>query len=127
MVKILINRKSNKKGVILTLKSVMKSIMGCKMKTKGFALIVLPVFVFAILIVSFCYASKVRVVEGLIENVTYDSIEVRGKYYNISGVPLKDSSGRDLSKAYLKIGKKVEIFFQGDKITTVLIHGYMVE
>ncbi|OIP60650.1 MAG: hypothetical protein AUK38_02765 [Nitrospirae bacterium CG2_30_41_42] len=97
------------------------------MKTKGFALIVLPVFVFAILIVSFCYASKVRVVEGLIQDITYDSIEVRGKYYNISGVPLKDASGRNLSKAYLKTGKKVEIFFQDGKITSILIHEYMVE
>jgi hypothetical protein len=97
------------------------------MKTKGFALIVLLVFTFAILIVSFCYADKVRVVEGQIENVTDDSIKVRGEYYNISGVPLKDASGRNLSKAYLKPGKKVEIFFHGDRITTVLIYEYMVE
>lgn len=87
--------------------------------------IVLLVYVF--ISVSYCYADKVRVVEGQIENVTDDSIKVRGEYYNISGVPLKDASGRNLSKAYLKPGKKVEIFFHGDRITTVLIYEYMVE
>lgn len=97
------------------------------MKTKGFALIVLLVFTFTILIVSFCYADKVRVVEGQIENVTDDSIKVRGKYYNILDVPLLDSSGKKVSKDQLRIGRKVEIFFQGNSITTVLIHEYMVE
>jgi hypothetical protein len=118
---------NDKKGVTLPLKSFMGSIMRCKMKTKGFALIVLPVFVFAILIVSFCYASKVKVVEGLIESVTSDYIKVRGEYYNISDVPLLDSSGKKVSKERLRIGRKVEIFFQGGRITSILIHEYMVE
>ncbi len=72
-------------------------------------------------------AGELKIVEGLIQNITYDSIEVRGKYYNISGVPLKDASGRNLSKAYLKTGKKVEIFFKDDRITSILIYEYMVE
>lgn len=72
-------------------------------------------------------AEKVRVVEGLIQNVTDDSIEVMGRYYNIANVPLVDASGRNVSKHRLAKGKKVEIFFKGNKITSVLIHEYMVE
>lgn len=88
--------------------------------------IVLLVYVF--MSVSYCYAAeKVRVVEGLIQHVTADSIEVRNKYYNISGVPLKDASGKTLPKSYLSQGKKVEIFIKDNKITTILIHEYMVE
>ncbi len=66
-------------------------------------------------------ADKVRVVEGLIENVTLDSIEVRGKYYNISGIPLKDASEEDVSRDQLKVGRKVAIFLRGESITTIFI------
>ncbi len=67
-------------------------------------------------------AEKVRVKEGLIENVTFDSIEVNGEYYYISGVPLKDASGEDLSKDELKTGRKVAIFLRGKSIKSVLIY-----
>lgn len=91
----------------------------------GIILIALLVYVF--MSVSFCYAEKVKVVEGLIESVTSDYIKVRGEYYNISDVPLLDSSGKKVSKDRLRIGRKVEIFFQGGRITSILIHEYMVE
>ncbi|MEW6418812.1 MAG: hypothetical protein AB1480_11945 [Nitrospirota bacterium] len=91
----------------------------------GIILIALLVCVF--MSVSICYAGKVKVVEGLIEDVTSDYIKVRGGYYNISDVPLLDSSGKNVSKDRLRTGRKVEIFFQGDRITSILIHEYMVE
>lgn len=72
-------------------------------------------------------AEKVRVVEGLIQDVTDDSIEVRGKYYNLTGALLVDTSGKKVSKQRLVKGKKVEIFFENNKITSILIHEYMVE
>jgi hypothetical protein len=59
--------------------------------------------------------------------VSKDSIKVRGKYYNISDTPLKNASGKNISKDQLRVGKKVEIFFLDNRITTVLIHEYMVE
>jgi hypothetical protein len=76
---------------------------------------------------SLCYAEKVRTVEGLIEEVSKDSIKVRGKYYNISDAPLKNASGKTVSKDQLKVGKKVEIFFLNDRIKTILIYEDMVE
>lgn len=66
-------------------------------------------------------ADKVRVVEGLIENVTYDSIEVNGKYYIFTGIPLKDASEEGVSRDQLKIGRKVAIFLRGESITTIFI------
>ena len=85
------------------------------------------VFLAFILLPSVLNAAKVTTVEGLIEHVTYDSIEVRGKYYNISGVPLLNASGNKLTKAYLRQGGKVEIFFEGGRITSILIYRYMAE
>ncbi len=73
------------------------------------------------------HASKVRTIEGIIQNVTDNSIQVRGKNYNISGIPLIDPSGKNLKKASLTTGKKVEIFFQEDRISSILIYDDMVE
>jgi hypothetical protein len=71
--------------------------------------------------------SQVRTVEGIIQNVTDNSIQVRGKYYNIPAIPLKDPSGKNLNKTSLTTGKKVEIFFQEDRILSILIYDDMVE
>lgn len=67
-------------------------------------------------------ADKVRMVRGLIENVTADSVEVRGKYYNISGVPLKDASGEEVTKDQLRIGRFITIYFHNNKINDIIIY-----
>lgn len=98
------------------------------MKAKRYTLIFFIVALFiALLTESLFSAEGVSVVEGLIQDVTADSIQVRERYYNISGVPLKDASDRTLTRASLISGKKVEIFFKDGRITSVLIHEYMVE
>ncbi len=75
----------------------------------------------------YCHAEEVKVVEGLIEDVTDESIKVGGKYYNISGVPLKDASEKDTPKDRLKKGKMVKILFQDNKITTVILDESMID
>jgi hypothetical protein len=70
---------------------------------------------------------QVRTVEGIVQDVTNDSIQVRGKYYSISGVLLIDPSGEHLKQSSLSSGKKVEIFFQNGNITSILIYDDMVE
>ena len=72
-------------------------------------------------------AQRVSVVEGLIQDITSDSIEVRGRYYSIKGVPLKDPSGKNIHKAILTKGKKVEIYFKEGIIVEVIVHDYMLE
>jgi len=77
---------------------------------------------------SCAYAQGIKTVEGLIENVTGDTIKVRGNYYNFNGVPLENASGRKMQKDELKVGRKVEIFFKDNHINTILIYPeYMVE
>lgn len=72
-------------------------------------------------------ADKVRMVEGLIEDVTHSSIKVRGAYYDIAGAPLLNASDKIVSRNELKIGKRAKIFFKNDRITAILIYEYMVE
>jgi hypothetical protein len=71
--------------------------------------------------------SPVRTVEGIIQNVSIDSIQVRGQYYSIAGIKLINSSGENLNKSSLSAGEKVEIFFQEGKITSILIYDDMLE
>lgn len=68
-------------------------------------------------------AEKVRVVEGLIEDITENSIKVNDSYYNIAGVPLIGPSEERVSKDQLKIGRRVALFLKGENITTILIFG----
>ncbi len=83
--------------------------------------------IFLIISTSFCYAEKVKVIEGIIEEVGSNSIRVRGHNYNISGVPIKNASDETLSRAWLKIGKRVELFFKNNKLITILVHENMVQ
>ena len=71
--------------------------------------------------------STVRTAEGIVQTVSNDSIQVRGQYYSISGVKLINPSGENLNKSSLSAGKKVEIFFQEGKITSILIYDDMLE
>lgn len=66
--------------------------------------------------------SGVTTVEGLIVRVSDDSIYVRDKWYELSGVPLVKSTGEPAKWDELHIGKKVEIFFKDERITNVLIY-----
>lgn len=82
---------------------------------------------YVLMMVSYCYAAKVTTVLGIIESVTDDSIEVRGKYYDVSKAELVDTSGKKLPKAYLKTGEKIEIFFEDGILTSLLVYEYVVE
>lgn len=95
--------------------------------------IILLFFVFCVLATIFTLsqsfaADKVRMVEGLIEDVTPNSIKVRGAYYDITGAPLRNASDKTLTRNDLKIGKKVGIFFKNNRITSIiLIYEDMIE
>ncbi len=111
-------------------KSIVNSNYGKKQSL--IILIILSVFLFYGATIIFALsqsfaADKVRMVEGLIEDVTPNSIKVRGAYYDITGVPLLNASDKILARNELKIGKKVEIFFKNNRITSILIYEYMVE
>jgi hypothetical protein len=100
--------------------------MRCFMKIAIILVLVLLTLPF-ILFPSQLNAEKVTTVEGIIQHVGDNTIEVRGHSYDISGVMLLDSSGKALTRAYLQQGKKVEIFFNGKKITSILVYKTLAE
>jgi len=89
------------------------------MRTKYFILSLLLICSFVT--VSYSYAKEVRVVEGFIERESGDSILVAGQYYSLSGVSLENPSGENVSKSDYKTGKKVKIFSENGRVTTILL------
>jgi hypothetical protein len=90
------------------------------MKSNIMIFCVLMIFLFVG--ISHSFAKEVKTVEGLIESVTDDSIKVRGRHYDITGITLEDASGKIVPKAQLKVGRKVEIFFQNNSIKSILVY-----
>jgi hypothetical protein len=70
-----------------------------------------------------------RVIMGTVQAVSYSSILVNGKYYDISGVPILSTRGLRLTKDQVIRGSEVEIRSDGDKITSVIVKytSYMVQ
>ncbi|MCX5716931.1 MAG: hypothetical protein NTW44_01210 [Nitrospirae bacterium] len=66
-------------------------------------------------------------IEGLIEDVTPNSIKVRGVYYDITGVPPLNTSDKIAARNDIKVGKKAKIFFKNSRITSIIIYEYIVE
>lgn len=95
------------------------------MKVKYLILSFILISSFALSAVGF--AEKVTVVEGLIEDVSGNSVKVNGSYYNISGASLLEPSGRQASTSNLKEGKKIKIYFKNGNISSVLITEDMPE
>lgn len=90
------------------------------MKIRCLILIFILISSFALSAVSF--AEEDRIVSGTIESVKGSSISVGGSSYNISGVPLLNPSGNKLSTSQLTEGKRVEIFFKNNNITSVVVY-----
>lgn len=88
----------------------------------------LAVFILSILMMaSYSYAGKVTTVLGIIEGVNDGSIEVRGRYYDVSKAELVGTAGNKLTKDFLKTGRKVRIFFEDGTLTSVVIYEYVTE
>lgn len=93
------------------------------MKAKGITLVILLAFIFtALSIGSFSYAGKVKVIEGLIEDITEDSVRVNGMYYYIKGVPIKNSKEKKVSKDWLKIGRLIQLFYEDNILKDIIVY-----
>lgn len=64
---------------------------------------------------------KVTMVEGHIENVTFQAIEVHGNYYYYTGVPIKDTHGHAAAPSQLVRGREVKLFFRGNVLREIMV------
>jgi hypothetical protein len=93
-------------------------------KIAGYALCLILIIFLLNLTLSFSAAeSKTppKVVAGKIEEIRSYTIKVKGKEYDISNVPVLTARGIMVTKDNLAQGSEVEIRFNKDKITSIVI------
>ncbi len=67
-------------------------------------------------------AADMRIVTGLVKSVSGTEIEVKGRTYDIAGVPIRNAAGRPVPLAELSAGTKVDLYFSAGKLR--LVHVY---
>ncbi|MBM4145018.1 MAG: hypothetical protein FJ240_01910 [Nitrospira sp.] len=87
-------------------------------------ILILSVF-FAVPLQAILNASEIKhaphMVMGTIEEVTYSSLRIDGKYYDISHAVILSVRGIQLTKDQLRAGGEVEIWFDGNEATSVIV------
>src|SRR4030065_2505264 len=91
----------------------------------GFLLVVFLASFFAA--ASFGVAGDLKVRGGFVETVSGNYLFLRGRRYDIEGVPIEHTSGMKITAVQIVRGSKVDLFFRGGKITTVLVYETMRE
>ena len=76
---------------------------------------------------SFGVAGDLKIVGGIVETVSGKYVFIRGKSYDIEGVPIEHTSGEKLSYDAIERGKRVDLFIRSGKISTVLVYDPMAE
>lgn len=72
-------------------------------------------------------AGEVKIVKGIVGTVTGNFVYLNGKSVDLTGIPVHNASGKELSLADITPGKKVELFYRRGRVSSVLVHEPMVE
>jgi hypothetical protein len=72
-------------------------------------------------------AGDVKVVKGIVGTVAGNLIYLNGKSFNLTGIPVRNASGKELSMEDIVPGKKVGLFYRRGRVSSVLVYEPMVE
>jgi len=72
-------------------------------------------------------AGDVQVVKGIVGTVTGNLIYLNGRSVDLTGVPVRNASGKELSLADITPGKKVGLCYRRGRVSSVLVFEPMVE
>lgn len=72
-------------------------------------------------------ADHLRVVTGIVEGVSGNSISIEGKSYDLKGIPAFHPSGRRLEVSGIVRGMKVDLYLRNNRINSVVVYDPMVE
>lgn len=69
---------------------------------------------------------KTSMVEGRIEDVTFQALEVRGNYYYFSGVPIMDERGEAAPPGALARGRMAKLYFRGGILKKIVVYTHLL-
>jgi hypothetical protein len=72
-------------------------------------------------------AGDVKVVKGIVGTVAGNLIYLNGNSFDLTGIPVRNPSGKELSIEDIAPGKKVELYYRRGRVSSVLVYEPMVE
>ncbi len=73
------------------------------------------------------HAADLSCVQGRVTSMYGTEIVVNGRTYDIAGVPIRDSDQKVVSLGEIAVGRKVDIYFRGQKMFFVLLYPKFIE
>ena len=74
-----------------------------------------------------CFAGNRAVVQGIVGTVSGTRVFVKGKSYDLAGIPIRNPSGKELSVEEILPGRKVAFYYRGGSLSSVVVYDPMVE
>ncbi len=71
--------------------------------------------------------AELRCVQGCVTSVWGTEIVVHGKTYDIAGIPIRDSNQKVVPLAEIVTGRKVDLYYRGDRLFLVLLYPKFIE
>lgn len=72
-------------------------------------------------------AGDVQVVKRIVGTVAGSLIYLDGKSVDVSGIPVRNTSGAEQSLSAITPGKKVGLWYRRGRLVSVIVYGPMVE
>lgn len=72
-------------------------------------------------------AGDVQVVKGIVGTVAGNLIYLNGKSVDVSEIPVRNASGKELSLSEITSGEKVGLWYRRGRLVSVIVYGPMVE
>ena len=72
-------------------------------------------------------AGDIQVVKGIVGTVAGNLIYLNGKSVNVSDIPVRNASGKELSLSEITSGEKVGLWYRRGRLVSVIVYGPMVE
>lgn len=72
-------------------------------------------------------AANLTIVKGIVGTVAGNHIFLNGKSVDLSGIPIRNPSGKEVSAGEISPGRKVALYYRRGSLSSVVVYDPMVE